>query len=766
VGVVVALLSALVFVAAPTLASATTTSGPYIALSVPTRICDTRTATMSGTADQCTGKTLGAQNTFTVQVTGEGGVPSTGVSAVVANVTVTDTTSAGFLTVWPTGESQPLASSLNWVAGGTVANLVTVPVNSSGQISLYNYSGATDVIIDVDGYIASTASGTAGLSEPLPPARICDTRPSSDSGITDQCTGKTLGAASTLTVQVTGEGGVPSTGVSAIEANVTVTDTTSAGFLTIWPAGQSQPLASSLNWTAGANVANLVTVPVNSSGQISIYNSSGATDVIVDVEDWFTDGSNPDASGGSVTPLTPSRVCDTRASAVSGLTDQCTGSTLGAASTLTVRVTGEGGVPSTGVSAVIAHVTVTDTSTAGFLTVWPTGQSQPLASNLNWNAPATIGNLVTVPVGSSGQISIYNSSGNTDVIVDLVGYVTSSGGTAAGAGGSAGAGSSSGSGAGTGSGSGSGSGTGTGSETGGGGDLTWSAPTFVGTVLNAGFESISCASATYCLATLTQGSFATWNGSSWSSLQTIPPPPSNPGFWSSSWSMLVSCTSIDFCVVAAGPNVFMWNGSTWSDEILDSDYYSITSVSCVSTAFCMAVDALGNEFTWNGSTWGARLDVDSANSLDSVSCPSTSFCAAVDQEGNALTFNGSTWSAPESIDPGVLIDSLSCVSATFCMAGDYEGNTLDWNGSSWSARQFIDPGTSDNNQNYDTHSISCATTTLCVAVGTDQTVTWIGSAWLDPTMIDPSGWLASVSCPSTTFCMAVDAEGNAFVGQV
>jgi len=295
-------------------------------------------------------------------------------------------------------------------------------------------------------------------------------------------------------------------------------------------------------------------------------------------------------------------------------------------------------------------------------------------------------------------------------------------------------------------------------------DLTWSAPTFVGTVLNAGFQSISCVSATFCLATLTQGSFATWNGTSWSSLQTIVPPPSNIDFWYSNWAMFVSCTSLAFCVVAAGPDVFMWNGSTWSDEILDSGYYSITSVSCVTTTFCMAVDQLGNEFTWNGSTWSAPLDVDSANILDSVSCPSTSFCAAVDQEGNALTFDGSAWSTPESIDPGVLIDSISCVSATFCMAGDYGGNTLDWNGSSWSAPQLLYPGTSNNNQNYDTHSISCATTTLCVAVGTDESGTWNGSGWSDPTIVDPSNGLASVSCPSTTFCMAVDGEGNAFVG--
>jgi hypothetical protein len=635
----------------------------------------------------------------------------------VANVTVTDTTSGGFLTVWPADLAQPLASSLNWPAGATVGNLVTVPVSASGQISIYNSAGATEVIVDVDGYVASAASGTAGLSEPLAPSRICDTRASAVSGITDQCTGKTLGAASTLTVQVTGEGGVPSTGVSAVVANVTVTDTTSAGFLTIWPVGQPEPLASSLNWAAGATVGNLVTVPVSASGQISIYNSAGASDVVVDVESWFTDGSNPGATGGSVTPVPPSRICDTRASAVSGITDQCTGKTLGAANTLTVQVGGEGGVPSTGMSAVVAHVAVTDTTSAGFLTVWPTGQSQPLASSLNWPAGATVGNLVTVPVSASGGISIYNSSGTTDVIVDVVGYMTSGGG------------------------------------------LSWSA-----TSLGTSHNSVSCVSPTFCMDAISGGDISTWNGSSWSAPQAIY---ADPTFWQSAdGPMPISCVSTSFCVVAASTDAFIWNGSTWSAPlVVDSGSNYFISLSCGSTTLCVVVDFEGNAMTWNGSTWSAPLDVDSSNSPDSVSCASASFCVVVDQEGNALTWDGSTWSALESIDPDNDIDSVSCLSASFCMAADYQGNALIWSGSSWSAPQFIDPGSTYHKYNDDPDSISCVTATYCVGVDINQTVTWNGSSWSDPVPVEPTGYLESLSCTSTTFCGATDFEGNAFIGE-
>jgi hypothetical protein len=87
-----------------------------------------------------------------VQVSGVGGVPASGVGAVVANVTVTNTTGASYLTVWPDGTAQPNASDLNWVAGETVPNLVVVELGSDGAVDIYNYSGSTDVIVDVEGY--------------------------------------------------------------------------------------------------------------------------------------------------------------------------------------------------------------------------------------------------------------------------------------------------------------------------------------------------------------------------------------------------------------------------------------------------------------------------------------------------------------------------------------------------------------------------------------------------------------------------------------
>ena len=85
-------------------------------------------------------------------------------------------------------------------------------------------------------------------------------------------------------------------------------------------------------------------------------------------------------------------------------------------------IAGRGGVPASGVGSVALNVTATNPTSNGYLTVWPTGQPQPNASNLNFVAGQTIPNMVIVPLGAGGQISIFNETGSTDVIVDVLGW--------------------------------------------------------------------------------------------------------------------------------------------------------------------------------------------------------------------------------------------------------------------------------------------------------------------------------------------------------
>jgi hypothetical protein len=230
---------------------------PFVG-STPARIMDTR-SNLGASGPVAPGGTV------SLAVIGQGGVPTTAVSAVVLNVTVTDTTAPGYLTVYPDGVATPLASNLNFVPGQTVPNLVIAPVGADGKVDLYNGSGGTvQLVADVSGYFPT---GTFG---PLTPARIMDTR-------------SNLGASGpvapwgTVSFDVLGQGGVPATGVSAVVLNVTVTDTTAPGFITVYPDGVSTPLASNLNFVPGQTVPNLVIAPVGADGKVDFYNGSSAT---------------------------------------------------------------------------------------------------------------------------------------------------------------------------------------------------------------------------------------------------------------------------------------------------------------------------------------------------------------------------------------------------------------------------------------------------------------------------------------------------------
>lgn len=253
------------------------------------------------------------------------------------------------------------------------------------------------------------AGAVAGSSyTPLAPQRILDTR----------ITGNPVSNGSVENLTVTGIDTVP-TAATAVVLNVTVTGSSNASYLSVYPAGESTPNASNLNFTQGETVANLSVVPVAASGQVSIYNAVGTVQVIVDLEGYFETNSGSSTSGSYVA-LTPARITDTRW----GSGEPNSGHPLGPEGTLSVQVEGAGGVPWTGVAAVVLNVTVTDTTQYSYLTAYPPGGAAPLASNLNWWTGDTVANRVIVSVGTSGQVNVYNSLGDADLVVDVVGYFT------------------------------------------------------------------------------------------------------------------------------------------------------------------------------------------------------------------------------------------------------------------------------------------------------------------------------------------------------
>ncbi len=379
----------------------------------PARLLDTRSGPGIATTDgQALGLgAVGAGSTLNLTVTNRGGVPASGVAAVALNVTVDGPTASSYITAFPTGATRPTASNLNMTANQTVANMVIVPVGTNGQISLFNFAGSTHLIADVLGWFP------AGSVTGLTPARLMDTR---SDGVTIDGAFQREGAVGPNTVKtltVAGRGGVPAgASAGAVALNVTATEPTGNSFITVFPTGQAQPTASNLNVVPGQTVPNMVIVPLGTAGQINLYNQSGNTHLIVDVLAWF-----PSATA-SITGVNPARLLETR-SFLSTVDNRfnATGS-FGAGGVQNVTVVGRGGVPASGVAAVALNVTATGGTAGSFLTVWPKGQTRPNASNLNFTAGQNVPNMVMLPIGSDGQVSIFNLAGSTDVIVDVLAW--------------------------------------------------------------------------------------------------------------------------------------------------------------------------------------------------------------------------------------------------------------------------------------------------------------------------------------------------------
>ncbi|NNN21455.1 MAG: hypothetical protein HKL80_05565 [Acidimicrobiales bacterium] len=402
---------------------------PFQSIS-PTRICDTRLGAPFP-ANPCNSNgtqagTLNAGSTIDLQIAGVAGVPSTGATAVVLNVTVTDTTASSFLTVYPSQSTLPLASNLNWIAGQTIANSVTVALGPDGSINLTNAFGSTDVVVDIQGYYGpNSAPSPQGQFHSVTPARICDTRSTMSSNQCNSNGNGTLGPNGTLSVAVAGYGGVSSTGAQDVVLNVTVANTTASSYLTVYPAGSTMPLVSNLNWSAGDTIANQVIVPLSSTGDINIYNFKGNADVIVDVSGWFSNSTATGTPGGLFMPYSPERICDTR---INYSPNQCNDYgtqdlAITPGNTLNVQVVGAGQIYGFSLISVVANVTATNTSAAGFLSQYPIGTTDPGTSCLNWSPGQTIPNSITASInrGTIEGISFQSPVSSTDLVVDISG---------------------------------------------------------------------------------------------------------------------------------------------------------------------------------------------------------------------------------------------------------------------------------------------------------------------------------------------------------
>ena len=452
------------------------------------------------------------------------------------------------------------------------------------------------------------------------------------------------------------------------------------------------------------------------------------------------------ATAGGFTSLAPARLLDTRTGVGAAKV------AVAAGGTVHLLVTGRGGVPASGVSAVVLNVTVTAPTSAGYITVYADGKARPTASNLNFVKGQTVPNLVIAPVGANGKVALFNGSGGTvQLIGDVSGYYRAPA-------------------------------------------QSWSAPT---TLAPGGItKALSCSDAATCTAVDGSGNAITYNGSTWARPQIID---AHHSFVGLSCPTTSFCTAVDASGYALNDVGGHWSAPVALNTVVPNE--GLSGVSCASSTFCMATSSLGKVYRFNGLTWSAPITVIPDAAISGISCPSAAFCMMGDTAGRVTRFNGSTWSVPVTIDPGLGLRSMSCPTSSFCAVTDDFGNVLTWHGSSWSAPVALGFGA----------DVSCTSASSCLAVGSDGSVsglqsryngsTWTtvtpgaptlmtlvscvstvcvtvapafsginstsstfnGTGWSSPVIVEQDRTLVDASCASSNFCAAIDGTGDAYI---
>ena len=332
-------------------------------------------------------RAFGAGEVRTVAVAGSAGVPDDGVAAVVLNITATGVSAPTYVTAWPAGSARPITSNLNPRPGADTANLAVVPLDATGDVSLYNHAGRADIVIDVLGWIPIGAGYAPAGS------RVVDTR----------ATSAPLGPGATRTVTV------PAAQGSTAILNVTGVGATVPTFLTVWPGGPKPP-TSNVNLIDALATANLVLTEVGADGAVAIANHVGTVDVVVDLLGTFTPA--------GLRAVAPTRLLDTRT----------TGARASATSVPSVSasaIAGATGDMAAGV--LVANLAGVDATSRAFVTAWSGAGTRPSTSNLNLPVGGALANLVVVPVAADAGVRLYVSAGQADLVLDAAAWVPADG---------------------------------------------------------------------------------------------------------------------------------------------------------------------------------------------------------------------------------------------------------------------------------------------------------------------------------------------------
>lgn len=240
--------------------------------------------------------------------------------------------------------------------------------------------------------------------------------------------------------------------------------------------------------------------------------------------------------------------------------------------------------------------------------------------------------------------------------------------------------------------------------------------------------------------------------------------------------LLLAVGLLALTAAVAGAATVHWNKAVRIEPSKDG---GLSAISCAGIRFCAAVDYAGDVVTTtrptggNGS-WAPAVHVD-ASPLTGISCPTAAFCVAVDAAGDALTSvapggGAKKWSRPFKIDTttgpdgtSVGLTAIACPSASLCVATDgaTAGNVVSsinpaggahaWKTTAVGAGALL--------------SVACASTTLCVAAGTQHVYSTspAGGAWHATGPQTGGGVFTGIDCPSVTLCVGV-GYGNTSTG--
>ena len=341
----------------------------------------------------------------TIKVAGLAGLPDDGsVGAVSLNATVGGSSGYGTLFGRPDADTGRTTMLIyNGVSGEYTSNSATLAVGSDGTIQVMTETSSR-LILDVQGYYTANTDGTAAGGFVPVAKRLVDTRSGTGAAKAAIAPGKSID------VQITGANGVPSGASAAVVNLIAVNSTDADGYLTPYATGGTKP-ANSLHYAPSETTSVQAQLPLSAAGKMTIANSSTTTNLLVDLQGYFTAA----GKGGAVFTPSYGRAYDSRASGNTPLAKN---------ETRSIQIAGTAGVPvmGSGITAVTLTLIVAHGGSAGYADVYADGKTNPGTSAVNFQPDEIQTNTITVPLGANGKIALRNAAEATNYVVDVQGW--------------------------------------------------------------------------------------------------------------------------------------------------------------------------------------------------------------------------------------------------------------------------------------------------------------------------------------------------------